>query len=51
MLTGGAFGGNMPSHRRIIAMPADRVIFVADINERIASQVRDAMGLLDRFLD
>jgi hypothetical protein len=51
LLAGGQLGGNMPDHRRVVAMPPARSEFVARMNENMAERARNAMHLLDRFID
>lgn len=51
LMAGGERGGNIPDHRRVIAMPPVRAEFVARMNENMAERMRGAMRLLDRFLD
>jgi hypothetical protein len=51
LMAGGIMGGNIPDHRRVIAMPGERSDFVARMNEGMATRMADVMRMLDPFLD
>jgi hypothetical protein len=51
LMAGGELGSNIPEHRQVIAMPVTCVEFVATMNENMVERMRNAMRLLDRFLD
>lgn len=51
VMAGEQLGGNIPDHRRVVAMPAARSNFVAQMNENLAERMLNVMRLLDKFLD
>lgn len=51
VMAGEQLGGNIPDHRRVVAMPVARSNFVAQMNENLAERMLNVMRLLDKFLD
>lgn len=51
LMMNGELGKDMPSHRRIIVMPSARAKSVAAMNNTIAKRVREAINLLNKYLE